>query len=172
MTSLHAHCGPVDFLLSTSCTLTSDLLRKDSISTDGEGDVKEDEGEQKVEHSHQDLEAPPPRPEKPRGFVLQYRLRSTSQLPGKLLSAQSEPPAEPPDHSPEDGSIYTVSEDPDVWVRGRAVDQGREGETRRSRVTCTAIFSGGRGHRRLGGSSAGDPEENTLLVWQLPLSLQ
>lgn len=156
--------------------LTSDLLRQDSTNAKDEDNQGSDEGGQKVELSHLGQEAPPRREEKSRGFLLQYRLRSTRQLPGKLLSSQSEPESpklhtEPPEHSPEDGSIYAVTEDPDVWVRGRTTEWGSEGEVRRSRVLSTAIFSGGRGHRRLGGSSAGDSEmDNILLVWQLPLT--
>lgn len=175
MTSLNAHYGPVDFLVAASNTLTSDLLRQDCTNMKDDHNQK-DEG-RKVEPSHHGQEAPPPRTEKPGGFLLQYRLRSTCQLPGKLLSSQPEAggpalPPEPPEHSPEDGSIYAVSEDPDVWVRGPTAEWGGEGEARRSRVTSAAVFSGGRGHRRLGGSSAGDSEkmENILLVWQLPLT--
>ncbi|XP_044068728.1 rho guanine nucleotide exchange factor 10-like protein isoform X2 [Siniperca chuatsi] len=193
MTSLNAHCGPVDFLVSTSSTLASDLLRRDSILNGGEGgvnggggggkgDVGGDEGGQRLEQSSypQDSGAPPLREEKPKRLLLQYRLHSTCQLPGKLLTAQLEQgnPRAPPDsleHSPEDGSIYEVSEDPDVWVRGRPVDWGKEGEARRSKVTSTAIFSGGRGHRRIGPTASAetgsDATENTLLVWQLPLTL-
>lgn len=158
ITSLTAHRGPVDFLVAASNTLTSDLLRQDAAN------VKDEDRGQEV---------PARRAEKPRGLLLQYRLRSTCQLPGKLLSSQPEP-AGPKLHTepPEDGSIYAVSEDPDVWVRGRAMEWGSEAEARRSRVLSTAIFSGGRGHRRLGGSSAGDEDttENALLVWQLPLT--
>ncbi|KAM9351293.1 rho guanine nucleotide exchange factor 10-like protein [Symphorus nematophorus] len=184
MTSLNAHCGPVDFLVSTSSTLASDLLRRDSIlngSEEGKGDVGGDGGQRLEQSSHlQDSEAPPTKEEKPKRLLLQYRLHSTCQLPGKLLTAQPElgSPRSPPDsleHSPEDGSIYEVSEDPDVWVRGRPVELGKEGEARRSKVTSTAIFSGGRGHRRIGQTIAGDTSsdstENTLLVWQLPLTL-
>ncbi len=193
MTSLNAHCGPVDFLLSTSSTLASDLLRRDSILSGseeganvegggGNGDVGGDEGGERLEQSsyHQDSESPPTREEKPKRLLLQYRLHSTCQLPGKLLTAQPDQgnlraPQDSLVHSPEDGSIYEVSEDPDVWVRGRPVEWGKEGEARRSKVTSTAIFSGGRGHRRVGqtasAATCSDSAENTLLVWQLPLTL-
>ncbi|XP_041654440.1 rho guanine nucleotide exchange factor 10-like protein isoform X1 [Cheilinus undulatus] len=192
-TSLNAHCGPVDFLVSTSSTLASDLLRRDSMLNgsedsapgDGRGSKNEvggDEGGQRVEQSssQQDSESPPPGEEKPKRLLLQYRLYSTCQLPGKLLTAQPEqgnPRASQDslEHSPEDGSIYEVSEDPDVWVRGRPVEWGKEGEAKRSKVTSTAIFSGGRGHRRIGQMASpetcADTAENTLLVWQLPLTL-
>ncbi|XP_069544114.1 rho guanine nucleotide exchange factor 10-like protein [Brachyistius frenatus] len=188
--SLNAHCGPVDFLVSPSCSLASNLFRRDSVWTgseeagNGEGGGEEGEGGdeegQRVERSScpGDPDAPPLKEERPR-VVLQYRLFSTCQLPGKPLTALPDhggprTPQEALEHSPEDGSIYEVSEDPDVWVRGRPVEWGREGEGRRSRVISTAIFSGGRGYRRLGQVNAADgsdSSENTLLVWQLPLSL-
>lgn len=185
MTSLNAHCGPVDFLVSTSSTLASDLLRRDSIlngsreGANGEGGAGDgggdDEGQGLEQSSYlQASEAPPPRQEQPKRLLLQYRLHSTCQLPGKLLTAQPDQGSHrlPPDcleHSPEDGSIYEVSEDPDVWVRGQPEERGREGEARRSKVTSTAIFSGGRGYRRIGSCSGST--DNTLLVWQLPLTL-
>uniref|UniRef100_A0A3Q3SB62 Rho guanine nucleotide exchange factor 10-like protein n=1 Tax=Mastacembelus armatus TaxID=205130 RepID=A0A3Q3SB62_9TELE len=177
MTSLNAFCGPVDFMVATSSTLASDLLRRDSIlngseeRTNGEGWGEEGKGN----HS----QGGPPREERPKRLLLQYRLHSTCQLPGKLLTAQPEQgnprsPLDSPEHSPEDGSIYEVNEDPDVWVRGQPVEWGREGEARRSKVTSTAIFCGGRGYRRVGQTAPGtcpDSSENTLLVWQLPLTL-
>ncbi|XP_068453209.1 rho guanine nucleotide exchange factor 10-like protein [Clinocottus analis] len=185
MTSLNAHCGPVDLLVSTSSILASDLLRRDSIlngSEDGaireaEGGKGDGGGGEEGQRLEQDSEAAPPREEKPKRLLLQYRLHSTCQLPGRLLSAQPEqgPHRPPPDslvHSPEDGSIYEVSEDPDVWVRGRPVERGKEGEVRRNKVTSAAVFSGGRGHRRIGQTSSRPAAtENTLLVWQLPLTL-
>ncbi|KAM3871593.1 rho guanine nucleotide exchange factor 10-like protein [Diretmus argenteus] len=192
MTSLNAHRGPVDFLVSTSSTLSPDMLRRDSTCNNGErgsdrgggngdagGDGKGRIGGERPEQSgsSQSSRASPRRDEKPKGLLLQYRLHSTCQLPGKLLTAQpdQEQPRVPPEHSPEDGSIYELSEDPDVWVRGRPVGWGREGETRRSKVTSMAIFSGGRGYRRVGGKASAaacmDSSESTLLVWQLPLTL-
>ncbi|XP_029011115.1 rho guanine nucleotide exchange factor 10-like protein isoform X2 [Betta splendens] len=180
MTSLNAYCGPVDFLVATSSTLASDLLRRDSVfngsEEDANGGMAEDDGGQRPERSGytQDPEVPRLRGEKPKHLLLQYRLRSTCQLPGKPLTAQPEGNQRaPPDvleHSLEDGSIYEVSEDPDVWVRGRPVEWGREGEVRRNKVTSTAIFSGGRGYRRVGQAGSAD-SENTLMVWQLPLTL-
>ncbi|XP_045912462.1 rho guanine nucleotide exchange factor 10-like protein isoform X1 [Micropterus dolomieu] len=188
MLSLNAHCGQVDFLVSASSTLASNLLRRDSILNGGEeGALREGWGEggkgdgdergQRCEQSSypQDSDAPPLREEKPKRLLLQYRLQSTCQLPGKLLTAQPEqgnlrPPLDSLEHSPEDGSIYEVSEDPDVWVRGRPMEWGKEGEARRSKVTSTAIFSGGRGHRRIGQAASAETD-NTLLVWQLPLTL-
>uniref|UniRef100_A0A3B3CQD8 Rho guanine nucleotide exchange factor (GEF) 10-like b n=1 Tax=Oryzias melastigma TaxID=30732 RepID=A0A3B3CQD8_ORYME len=166
-TSLNAHCGPVDFLVSASRTLVPDFLSRGPVlssSPDGEAGAEES--------SSQDPEAPPLK-----GLLLQYRVTSSSQLPGKLLSAQppqdgGRTPPDLPEHRPEDGSIYEVNEDPDVWMRGRAVGVGDEREAKRSRMTSTAVFSGGRGVRRTEGSdSAENATQNTLLVWQLPLML-
>ncbi|KAM7405481.1 hypothetical protein PAMP_012740 [Pampus punctatissimus] len=171
MTSLNAHCGPVDFLVSSSSTLASDVLRRDSILNgiedctyregggQGKGDVGGDREGQR--NFPQDSEALSPKEEKPKRLLLQYRLHSTCQLPGKLLTAQMDqgnPRAalDSLEHSPEDGSIYEVNEDPDVWVRGRSVELGKEGEARRSKVTSTAIFSGGRGHCRIGQTASAD----------------
>ena len=176
MMSLNAHCGPVDVLVATSSTLASDLLRRNSILNGGEEGVN-GEGGQRLDQgsSSKDAEAPSPR-EKP-SLLLQYRLHSTRQLPGRLLTAQPDqgnpqPLPDSPEHSPEDGSIYEVSEDPDVWVRGRPMERGKEGEARRGKVTSTAVFSGGRGSRRMGpGPPPCSDTENTLLLWQLPLTL-
>nr|XP_046252335.1 rho guanine nucleotide exchange factor 10-like protein isoform X2 [Scatophagus argus] len=184
MTSLNAHCGPVDFLVSISSILASDSLRQNSTlsgSEVGKGDVDGNKGGQRFEKSSkpQHSKAPSLREEKPKHLLLQYHLHSTCQLPGKPLTAQSEqgsPRAlsDSLEYNPEDSSIDEVSEDPDVWVRGQPVEWGKEAEARRSKVTSTAIFSGGRGHRRIGHTAAGDTctdsTENTLLVWQLPLT--
>ncbi|TNN46232.1 Rho guanine nucleotide exchange factor 10-like protein [Liparis tanakae] len=159
-TSLNAHCGPVELLVASCSALTSDLLRRDSVlSQEGAGGEEEQRG------------APPPREEQAERLLLQYRLLSTCQLPGTLLSARQGAPRTPPGppvHGPEDGSIYQVSEDPDVWVRGRGGGKGA-GPVRRHKVTSTAVFSGGRGHRRIGHASSppgpsSASSENTLLV--------
>ncbi|XP_034091832.1 rho guanine nucleotide exchange factor 10-like protein isoform X3 [Gymnodraco acuticeps] len=188
MMSLNAHCGPVDVLVATSSTLAPDLLRRNSILNGCEEGVNGEVGWDKVDgggdeggqrlhqgSSSKDAEAPSPR-EKPR-LLLQYRLHSTRQLPGRLLTAQPDqgnpqPLPDSSEHSPEDGSIYEVSEDPDVWVRGRPMERGKEREARRGKVTSTAIFSGGKGSRRMGpGAPPCSDTENTLLLWQLPLTL-
>lgn len=177
--------------MSTSSTLASNWLRRDSILSSQEEEVNGEGGggpggkghvggEERGQRLEQNIsEAPPSREQKPKHLLLQYRLHSTCQLPGKLLTAQPDhggPRASTDslEHSPEDGSIYEVSEDPDVWVRGRAMEWGAEGEARRNKVTSTAIFSGGRGSRRIGQTTSADSSsnsnENTLLVWQLPLS--
>ncbi|RVE71204.1 hypothetical protein OJAV_G00072270 [Oryzias javanicus] len=137
--SLNAHCGPVDFLVSASRTLVPDFFSRGSVlssSQDGAAGLGAEEG------SSEGPEAPPLK-----GLLLQYRVASCCQLPGKLLSAQegAGTPPDHPEHRPEDGSIYEVSEDPDVWMRGRATGPGEEREAKRGRMTSTAVFSGGRG---------------------------
>lgn len=171
---MNAHCGPVDFLMSISGTLALNLLKEDS-TLNGCGDVDVGENQQKLKRDLQHPEGPTPAEEKP-VHLLQYRLCSTHHLPGKLLSAQPEhgspetaPPAGSLEHRPEDGSIYEVSEDPNVWVRGHSAKSGKDCEARRNKVTSMAVFSGGRGHRRVG-ESEHNSGENTLLVWQLPLT--
>ncbi|XP_041953350.1 rho guanine nucleotide exchange factor 10-like protein isoform X2 [Alosa sapidissima] len=189
MTSLNAHNGPVDFLVATSSTLSPDLLKRDSVpdgvdstATDGATSPAAAEGKKRStsQESLQTANDNSPQPERrPKGVLLQYRLRSTSQLPGKLLSAEPEgrgadsPAPEWPEHGPEDGSIYELSDDPEIWVRGRPTL--KEG-LRRERVMSAAVVSGGRGFRRLGsvdcGSSGGSTShESTLMVWQLPLTV-
>ncbi|KAM9344365.1 rho guanine nucleotide exchange factor 10-like protein isoform 1-T2 [Pholidichthys leucotaenia] len=193
MVSLNAHCGPVDFLVSTSSIVASDLLRRDSIlgsseeTTKGEGgrgggsNRAADDESPRLERSGclRDEEAAAFSEEKPKRLMLKYRLHSTYQLPGKPLTAQPEQDSDRPiadflEHSPEDGSIYEVNEDPDVWVRGRSMDWGKKGAARCSKVTSTAIFSGGKGYRRIDqveSTQTSDSTENFLLVWQLPLTL-
>ncbi|XP_062396335.1 rho guanine nucleotide exchange factor 10-like protein isoform X2 [Sardina pilchardus] len=198
MTSLNAHNGPVDFLVATSSMLSPDLLKRDSVNdgvdSNGAGGVTSptaaDEKKRRAsqESLHPSLDDNSPRPERrPKGVLLQYRLRSTAQLPGKLLSAEPEGPGgdspvpEWPEHGPEDGSIYELSDDPEIWVRGRpALKEG----LRRDRVVSAAVVSGGKGFRRLGGSGSGSgsvdcgssgglsaSHESTLMVWQLPLTV-
>uniref|UniRef100_A0AAR2IHX9 DH domain-containing protein n=1 Tax=Pygocentrus nattereri TaxID=42514 RepID=A0AAR2IHX9_PYGNA len=165
MTSLNAYNGPVDFLVATCSTLSPDLLKRDSLrSHSSQESLKE-----------QQEEGSPQREAKPKGVLLQYRLRSTSQLPGKLLSARPEEASdssqESLEHTLEDGSIYELSDDPEVWVRGPGPST-KEG-TRRERVVSAAVISGGRGFRRLtvAGSASSGASENTLMVWQLPLTV-
>uniref|UniRef100_A0A3P9PGV3 Rho guanine nucleotide exchange factor 10 like n=1 Tax=Poecilia reticulata TaxID=8081 RepID=A0A3P9PGV3_POERE len=115
---------------------------------------------------------------KGRGVLLQYRLRSTSGLPGRPLTAHgdeaSDSSLESLEHSVEDGSIYELSDDPEMWVRGRPCEKDA---VRRDRVISAAVISGGKGFRRLkegigvGSRTSGDSLENTLMVWQLPLTV-
>uniref|UniRef100_A0A4W4FRL0 DH domain-containing protein n=1 Tax=Electrophorus electricus TaxID=8005 RepID=A0A4W4FRL0_ELEEL len=178
MTSLNAHCGPVDFLVATSSTLSPDLLKRDSLVAGVDsafwGEERTDSSSQES-LQHASGAAFGEIKTKGRGMLLQYRLRSTAGLPGRPLTARGDDASdlslESPEHSPEDGSIYELSDDPDTWVRGRPC----EGESRRREtVASVAVISGGRGFRRLRDGPAGDvPEtsESTLMVWQLPLNV-
>ncbi|XP_053096836.1 rho guanine nucleotide exchange factor 10-like protein isoform X4 [Pangasianodon hypophthalmus] len=180
MTSLNAHSGPVDILVATSSTLSPDLLKRDSLA-DG---TDSGSGGEDLSHSSQEslqqqqIEGLSQKEAKPKGVLLQYHLRSTSQLPGKLLTAQPEEVSnssqESLEHTTEDGSIYELSDDPEVWVRGPGPST-KDG-TRRERVMSFAVISGGRGFRRLNAagsssSTSSGANETTLMVWQLPLTV-
>ncbi|XP_062400955.1 rho guanine nucleotide exchange factor 10-like protein [Sardina pilchardus] len=192
MTSLNAHCGPVDFLVATSSTLSPDLLKRDSVC-DGPDSAfgGEDRSDSSSQESLQQLAGQPPgapsshgnvaadlSKAKGRGVLLQYRVRSTSGLPGRPLTARpgdeaSDSSLESLEHSLEDGSIYELSDDPDMWVRGRTCE--RDGG-RRDRVSSVAVVSGGRGLRRLreGETVPARGEESpdsSLMIWQLPLTV-
>ncbi|KAI4881281.1 hypothetical protein NFI96_032545, partial [Prochilodus magdalenae] len=180
MTSLNAHNGPVDFLVATCSTLSPDLLKRDSLvdgmdsGSGGEDRERSHSSQESLKEQQQQEEGSPQRDVKPKGVLLQYRLRSTSQLPGKLLTARPEEASnssqESLEHTLEDGSIYELSDDPEVWVRGPGPST-KEG-TRRERVMSAAVISGGRGFRRLAaGSASSVTNENTLMVWQLPLTV-
>uniref|UniRef100_W5M5F5 Rho guanine nucleotide exchange factor 10 like n=1 Tax=Lepisosteus oculatus TaxID=7918 RepID=W5M5F5_LEPOC len=177
MTSLNAHCGPVDFLVATSSTLSPELLKKDSME-DGQDAASgaEDKSDSSSQESLHQGHSSSFREARGRGLLLRYRLRSTSQLPGKPLTAKAEGASdsslESLEHSLEDGSIYELTDDPEVWVRGRSA--AREGG-RKEKVTSAAVISGGRGFRRLGGvgtaAASSESSESTLMVWQLPLTV-
>ncbi|XP_036446688.1 rho guanine nucleotide exchange factor 10-like protein isoform X6 [Colossoma macropomum] len=184
MTSLNAHNGPVDFLVATCSTLSPDLLKRDSLvdgmdsGSGGEDRERSHSSQESLKEQQQQEEGSPQREAKPKGVLLQYRLRSTSQLPGKLLTARPEEASdssqESLEHTLEDGSIYELSDDPEVWVRGPGPST-KEG-TRRERVVSAAVISGGRGFRRLtvagsASSASSGANENTLMVWQLPLTV-
>ncbi|XP_029682382.1 rho guanine nucleotide exchange factor 10-like protein isoform X2 [Takifugu rubripes] len=181
MISLNAHCGPVDFLLATTSTLSPDLLKRDSV---GDGPDSACGGEDRSDNSSQESLQQSGSSQgdgqgKGRGVLLQYRLRSTSGLPGRLLTAlgdeASDSSLESLEHSVEDGSIYELSDDPDIWVKGRPCE--RDGG-RRDRVISAAVISGGKGFRRLkrgattvGTRTSGETLDNTMMVWQLPLTV-
>ncbi|CAL8336717.1 unnamed protein product [Lota lota] len=185
MVSLNAHCGPVDFLMATSSTLSPELLKRDSMPEGPDSAFGGDERSDSAS-SQESLQHPGGSSfqgggggggearGKARGVLLQYRLRSTSGLPGRPLTALGDGASgsslESLEHSVEDGSIYEPTDDPEMWVRGR--NCAREGG-RRDRVTSAAVVSGGRGFRRLreGGAHGGEVAENTLMVWQLPLTV-
>ncbi|XP_078026742.1 rho guanine nucleotide exchange factor 10-like protein isoform X2 [Epinephelus lanceolatus] len=179
MVSLNAHCGPVDFLVATTSTLSPDLLKRDSVgdgpdSAFGGEDRSNTSSQESLQQSYQEDSRG-----KGRGVLLQYKLRSTSGLPGRPLTAQgdeaSDSSLESLEHSVEDGSIYELSDDPEMWVRGRPCE--RDGG-RRDRVISAAVISGGKGFRRLkegaaaaGTRTSGEGLENILMVWQLPLTV-
>ncbi|XP_041744356.2 rho guanine nucleotide exchange factor 10-like protein isoform X1 [Coregonus clupeaformis] len=178
MTSLNAHCGPVDFLVATSSTLSAELLKRDSV---GDGPDSACGGEDRSDSSSQESlqQSGSSQGEgrgKGRGVLLQYRLRSTSGLPGRALTARgdeaSDSSLESLEQRLEDGSIYELSDDPEMWVRGRPCE--RDGG-RRDRVTSAAVISGGRGFHRLREGTAErtgvESSETTLMVWQLPLTV-
>ncbi|XP_068452032.1 rho guanine nucleotide exchange factor 10-like protein isoform X2 [Clinocottus analis] len=178
MVSLNAHCGPVDFLVATSSGLSPELLKRDSV---GDGPDSAFGGEDRSDTSSQESLQQSYQGEgrgKGRGVLLQYKLRSTSGLPGRPLTAlgdeASDSSLESLEHSVEDGSIYELSDDPEMWVRGRPCE--RDGG-RRDRVISAAVVSGGKGFRRLkeGAAAAartsGEGLENILMVWQLPLTV-
>ncbi|XP_035517757.1 rho guanine nucleotide exchange factor 10-like protein isoform X2 [Morone saxatilis] len=180
MISLNAHCGPVDFLVATTSTLSPELLKRDSV---GDGPDSACGGEDRSDTSSQESlqQSSSYQGEgrgKGRGVLLQYKLRSTSGLPGRPLTAlgdeASDSSLESLEHSVEDGSIYELSDDPEMWVRGRPCE--RDGG-RRDRVISAAVISGGKGFRRLkegaaaGTRTSGAGLENILMVWQLPLTV-
>ncbi|XP_056188102.1 rho guanine nucleotide exchange factor 10-like protein isoform X2 [Falco biarmicus] len=158
MVSLNGHGGPVEFLAVALSTLAPDVLKGDQ--------EEEEEGE---EEKPPELDGPPPREMRKKGILLQYRLRSTSHLPGQLLSVREAPTGGTPAHTEEDGSIYEMADDPDVWVRSRPCAR----DTPRKEISSVAIVSGGRGYRNFNAESPrrGSDADSTLLIWQVPLML-
>ncbi|NWW17121.1 ARGAL protein, partial [Falcunculus frontatus] len=157
MVSLNGHAGPVQFLALALSTLAPDALR-----------AEQDEDEEGEEEKSPDPEGLPPREMRKKGILLQYRLRSTSHLPGQLLSVREAPPGTP-GHAEEDGSIYELADDPNVWVRSRPCSQ----DSPRKEISSVAIVSGGRGYRDFRAESArrSGAADSSLLIWQLPLAL-
>ncbi|NXO70570.1 ARGAL protein, partial [Phainopepla nitens] len=160
MVSLNGHAGPVQFLALALSTLAPDALR-----------AEQDEADEAEEEKSPDPEGLPPREMRKKGILLQYRLRSTAHLPGQLLSVREAVPGTPgtPGHAEEDGSIYELADDPDVWVRSRPCSR----DSSRKEISSVAIVSGGRGYRDFRAESArrsGDAD-SSLLIWQLPLAL-
>lgn len=157
MVSLNGHAGPVQFLALALSTLAPDALR-----------AEQDEDEEGEEEKSPDPEGLPPREMRKKGILLQYRLRSTSHLPGQLLSVREAPPGTP-GHAEEDGSIYELADDPDVWVRSRPCSR----DSPRKEISSVAIVSGGRGYWDFWAESArrSGAADSSLLIWQLPLAL-
>ncbi|XP_034527163.1 rho guanine nucleotide exchange factor 10-like protein isoform X3 [Ailuropoda melanoleuca] len=175
MVSLNGHCGPVAFLAVATSILAPDILRSDQEEAEGP----------RAEEDKVDGQAPEPAPvpashmgrelTRKKGVLLQYRLRSTAHLPGPLLSVR-EPPADGSalEHSEEDGSIYEMADDPDVWVRSRPCTR----DAHRKEICSVAIISGGQGYRNFGSAPGGSGRsapcgetDSALLIWQVPLTL-
>ncbi|XP_045441103.1 rho guanine nucleotide exchange factor 10-like protein isoform X2 [Pipistrellus kuhlii] len=173
MVSLNGHCGPVTFLAVATSILALDILRTDQEEAEGP----------KAEEDKPDGQAPEPAPAPSshvgrelthkKGVLLQYRLRSTAHLPGPLLSMREPAPdGSALEHSEEDGSIYEMADDPDVWVRSRPCAR----DAHRKEICSVAIISGGQGYRNFGSASGvggrpapGGESDSTLLIWQVPL---
>uniref|UniRef100_A0A8C4YPB0 Rho guanine nucleotide exchange factor 10 like n=1 Tax=Gopherus evgoodei TaxID=1825980 RepID=A0A8C4YPB0_9SAUR len=168
MVSLNGHCGPVEFLAVAISTLAPDVLKNDK---EEEGGQEEKPDGPSPEPSA--LDKPPAREMRKKGILLQYRLHSTSHLPGQLLSVKEASPVPGGtalEHSEEDGSIYEMADDPDVWVRSRPCAR----DAHRKEISSVAIISGGRGYRNFNPSSklpACSETDSTLLIWQVPLML-
>ncbi|XP_052396677.1 rho guanine nucleotide exchange factor 10-like protein isoform X4 [Carassius gibelio] len=174
MTSLNAHNGPVEFLVATSSILSQDFLKRDSPMEGVDSSGEDKKVTNSSQESLQQDDGSPQAEAKAKGVLLQYQLRSTSQLPGKLLTARPEESTDSTQdslvHTLEDGSIYELSDDPEVWVRGPG--PSLKEAARREKVTSAAVISGGKGFRRLAKSSnSPDSSENTLMVWQLPITV-
>ncbi|XP_075800845.1 rho guanine nucleotide exchange factor 10-like protein isoform X4 [Microtus pennsylvanicus] len=177
MVSLNGHCGPVAFLAVAMSILAPDILRSDQEETEGP-QAEEDKPDGQ---SHEPVPAPDSHPgrelTRKKGILLQYRLRSTAHLPGPVLSVREPAPTDGSalEHSEEDGSIYEMADDPDVWVRSRPCAR----DAHRKEICSVAIISGGQGYRHFGsapGGLSGRPApcsetDSTLLIWQVPLAL-
>lgn len=176
MVSLNGHCGPVAFLAVATSILAPDILRSDQEEAEG---PRADED--KLDGQAQE---PAPAPDshvgreltRKKGVLLQYRLRSTAHLPGPLLSMREPAPADGSglEHGEEDGSIYEMADDPDVWVRSRPCAR----DAHRKEICSVAIISGGQGYRHFGSAPGGSGRpapcgetDSTLLIWQVPLTL-
>ncbi|XP_075407349.1 rho guanine nucleotide exchange factor 10-like protein isoform X2 [Tenrec ecaudatus] len=176
MVSLNGHCGPVAFLAVATSILAPDILRSDQEEAEGPR-AKEDQADGQPPE-------PGPAPEghmgceltRKKGVLLQYRLRSTAHLPGPLLSVREPVSSDGAalEHSEEDGSIYEMADDPDVWVRSRPCAR----DAHRKEICSVAIISGGQGYRNFSGAPGlgGRPvpcgeTDSTLLIWQVPLTL-
>lgn len=176
MVSLNGHCGPVAFLAVATSILAPDILRSDQEEAEGpraEEDKPDGQAQEPVPApaSHVGRELT-----RKKGILLQYRLRSTAHLPGPLLSVREPAPAEGSalEHSEEDGSIYEMADDPDVWVRSRPCAR----DAHRKEICSVAIISGGQGYRHFGSApgASGRPApcgetDSALLIWQVPLTL-
>lgn len=176
MVSLNGHCGPVAFLAVATSILALDILRSDQEEAEGPR-AEEDKPDGQA---HEPAAAPSGHVgrelTRKKGILLQYRLRSTAHLPGPLLSMREPVPTDGSalEHSEEDGSIYEMADDPDVWVRSRPCAR----DAHRKEICSMAIISGGQGYRNFGSASGVSGRlascgemDSTLLIWQVPLTL-
>ncbi|XP_048374790.1 rho guanine nucleotide exchange factor 10-like protein isoform X4 [Sphaerodactylus townsendi] len=176
MVSLNGHCGPVAFLAVALSTLAPDILKSDKEEEEepvAEPPPAEDEKQDGRSPELAAQESPPTRERRKKGVLLQYRLRSTSHLPGQLLSVREAPSAtggNALEHTEEDGSVYEMADDPDIWVRSRPCAR----DAPRKEISSLAVISGGRGYRNVnpnGKLPANSETDSTLLMWQVPLML-
>ncbi|XP_056397614.1 rho guanine nucleotide exchange factor 10-like protein isoform X2 [Hyla sarda] len=174
MVSLNGHCGPVQFLTVACSTMAPEALRTEQGSSD---DVRESEGAAEAKDTADGQSGEPSSsdhlpPSRLKGILLQYRLRGTSHLPGHHLSAREGFRSDTSiETTEEDGSIYEMTDDPDVWVRSRPCAR----DSHRKEITSVVIISGGPGYRNFNPShsnahGSGDTD-SSLLMWQLPLIL-
>ncbi|CAN2387995.1 Rho guanine nucleotide exchange factor [Pristimantis euphronides] len=174
MVSLNGHCGPVQFLTVACSTMAPEALRTEQGSSE---DVREGEGAAEAKDPS-DVQSQDPSsdnlpPSRLKGILLQYRLRGTSHLPGHLLSARegSRSDSTSLETTEEDGSIYEMTDDPDVWFRSRPCAK----DAHRKEITSVVIISGGPGYRNFNPSNpnvqGGGDTDSSLLMWQLPLLL-
>lgn len=173
MVSLNGHCGPVEFLAVALSTLAPDVLKSDKEEEPAAEPPAGEKPEGRPSSDSGAHESPPTREMRKKGTLLQYRLRSTDHLPGQRLSVREAPSAAggtPLEHTEEDGSIYEMADDPDVWVRSRPCSR----EAHRKEISSLAVISGGRGYRNFhpnGKLPSGSETDSTLLMWQVPLLL-
>ncbi|XP_040182993.1 rho guanine nucleotide exchange factor 10-like protein isoform X3 [Rana temporaria] len=174
MVSLNGHCGPVQLLTVACSTMAPEALRTEQGSTE---DVRENEAASDPRDStncqSQETASDNLPPSRRKGILLQYRLRGTSHLPGHHLSAREGSRGDNGalETSEEDGSIYEMTDDPDVWFRSRPCAR----DTNRKEITSVVIVSGGPGYRNFnpsnGSSQPSGDTDSTLLMWQPPLLL-
>nr|XP_034977118.1 rho guanine nucleotide exchange factor 10-like protein isoform X5 [Zootoca vivipara] len=174
MVSLNGHCGPVEFLAVALSTLAPDILKSDKEEDPLADPISAKD--EKPDSKPADLasqNSPPMRELRKKGILLQYRLRSTSHLPGQLLSMREAPSTtggNAPEHTEEDGSVYEMADDPDIWVHNRPCAR----DAHRKEISSLAVVSGGRGYRNFnsnGKPPASSETDSTLLIWQVPLML-
>ncbi|CAH2318419.1 rho guanine nucleotide exchange factor 10 isoform X2 [Pelobates cultripes] len=175
MVSLNGHSGPVQFLTVACSSMAPECLRAEQGSSE---DVQDSDGpvdckETTTDGACQEVSPDNHQPSRLKGILLQYRLRGTSHLPGHHLSAKegSRTECATPETSEEDGSIYEMADDPDVWFRSRPCSR----DVHRKEITSVVIVSGGPGYRIFhptsNTSQCGKDTDSTLLMWQLPLIL-